>query len=92
MSKELSVLIVWPSRQQVKKTLHLVSESYIPKSDALLIALNASQKLQVDWIWQLLYGVNINITTPSKSLLQSLQMQLFHMSHHVMEEEHLIFS
>ena len=76
----------------ISKLYHHVSESFIPKSDALLTALSASQKLLVGLIWQQLSGVNINITTLPKSLLQSLQMDLFHMSHHAMEGGHLIFS
>ena len=34
----------------------------------------------MELIWQQLSGVNINITTLSKSLLQSLQVELFHVS------------
>jgi len=69
----------WPSQQQVKKTLPSCFRKLYPK-DALLTALSASQKLQVDLIWQLLSGVNINITALSKSLLQSLQIEVFHVS------------
>ena len=50
----------WPSQQQVKKTIPSCFRKLYPK-DALLTALSASQKLQVDLIWQLLSGVNINI-------------------------------
>ena len=92
MSRELSALIVWPNRQQVKKTQPSCWESFIRRSDALLTALSASWKLQVDLIWQQLSGANINITILSKSLLQSLQMELFHMCHHAMEGGHLVFS
>ena len=34
----------------------------------------------MDLIWEPLYGVSINTTTHSKSLLQSLQLGLFHVS------------
>ena len=70
MSRELSALIAWPSQQHVKKSLPTCFRKLYPK-DALLTALSASQKFQVDLIWQLLSGVNINITA-----LQ-LQLQLY---------------
>ena len=54
MSKELSVLIVWPSQQQVKKTLPSCFRKLYPKlkSGALLTALSALRRLQVVLIWQ----------------------------------------
>ena len=63
MSKELSVLIVWPSRQQVKKTLPSCFRKLYPKlkSGALLTALSALRRLQVVLLWQQPYGVSISI-------------------------------
>ena len=93
MSKELSVLIVWPSRQQVKKTLPSCFRKLYPKlkSGALLTALSALRRLQVVLIWQQPYGVSISITTCSRFLSQSHRMELFRMSLHVMKGGHLIF-
>ena len=93
MSKELSVLIVWPSRQQVKKTLPSCFRKLYPKlkSGALLTALSALRRLQVVLIWQQPFGVSISITTRSRFLSQSHRMELFCMSLHVMKGGHLIF-
>ena len=92
-SKELSVLIVWPSRQQVKKTLPSCFRKLYPKlkSGASLTALSALRRLHVVLIWQQPYGVSISITTRSRSLSQSHRMELFRMSLHVMKGRHLIF-
>ena len=93
MSKQLSVLIVWPSRQQVKKTLPSCFKKLYPKlkSGALLTALSALQRLQVVLIWQQPYGVSISITTRSRFSSQSHRMELFRMSLHVMKGGRLIF-
>ena len=95
MSKELSLLIVWPSWQQVKKTLPSCFRKLYPKlkSGALLIALSALRRLQVVLIWQQTYGVSIrqSMTTRLRFLSQSHRMELFRMSLHVMKGGHLIF-
>ena len=94
MSKQLSVLIVWPSRQRVKKTLPYCFRKLYPKlkSGALVLtALSALRRLQVVLIWQQPYGVSISITTRSGFLSQSHRMELFRMSLYVMKGGHLIF-
>ena len=96
MLRELSALIVWHSRQQSKKTLPSCFIKLHPKVRCIQVIdcfeYCTSQKLHVDLTWQQLSGVNINITTLLKSLLHSLQMELFQMSHHAKEGGHLIFS
>ena len=84
---------MWPSRQQVKKTLPSCFRKLYPKlkSGALLTALSALRRLQVVLIWQQPYGVSISITTRSRFLSQSHRMELFLMSLHVMKGGHLIF-
>ena len=64
MSRELSALIVCPSRQQVKKPLPSCFRKLCPEVRCIIV-FSASQKFHVELIWQQLSGVNIDITTLS---------------------------
>ncbi|CAH3150631.1 unnamed protein product [Porites lobata] len=91
MSKELSVLIVWPSRQQIKKTLPYCFKKLYPKVRCVIDCFECFTETPSGLDLAATLWVSTSTTTLSKSLLPSPQMEQFHMFHHVMEAGHLIF-
>ena len=92
MSKELSVLNVWPSRQQVEKTLPSCFRKLYPKVRCIIDCFECFTETPSGLdLAATLWSEYKHHYTFSKSLLQSPQMELFRMSPHVMEAGHLMF-
>ncbi len=79
LSKELSILIIWPSRSQVRNNLPHCFKKLYPKVRCIIDCLSALQTQQVVLTWLQLCGVNTSITTHIRYWLLSLQMVQYHM-------------
>ena len=63
--KKLSVLIIWPSRQQAKKTWPRCFEKLYPKTKTIIDCTEVFTELPVLWILTAFFGETISTIQPS---------------------------